>query len=75
MTVGQISRQLSISEQSYYRWRKQYGGMKISQSNPEAAAVCLAKTVEPERQCLYRAAAGNALNLKPEGIPGGKEGE
>ena len=28
MTVGQISRQLSISEQSYYRWRKQYGGLK-----------------------------------------------
>ena len=27
MTVGQICRQLSISEQSYYRWRKQYGGM------------------------------------------------
>ena len=31
MSVGQISRQLSISEQTYYRWRKQYGGMKISQ--------------------------------------------
>ena len=32
MTVGQISRQQSISEQAYYRWRKQYGGMKISQA-------------------------------------------
>ena len=32
MTVGQICRQLSISEQTYYRWRKQYGGMKISQA-------------------------------------------
>jgi len=32
MTVGQISRQLSISEQTYYRWRKQYRGMKISQA-------------------------------------------
>lgn len=31
MTVGQICRQLSISEQSYYRWRKQYGGPRISQ--------------------------------------------
>ena len=27
MTVGQICRQLSISEQTYYTWRKQYGGM------------------------------------------------
>ena len=32
MTVGQICRQLSIAEQTYYRWRKQYGGMKISQA-------------------------------------------
>jgi putative transposase len=31
MNVGQVSRQFSISEQTYYRWRKQYGGMKISQ--------------------------------------------
>ena len=32
ITVGQVCRQLSISEQSYYRWRKQYGGLKISQA-------------------------------------------
>ena len=32
MTVGEVSRQLSISEQAYYRWRKQYGGMKVSQA-------------------------------------------
>ena len=31
ITVGEICRKLSVSEQSYYRWRKQYGGMKISQ--------------------------------------------
>ncbi len=29
-TVGQACRQLEISEQ--YRWRKQYGGLKISQA-------------------------------------------
>ena len=32
LTVGQICRQLSISEQTYYRWRKQFGGLKISQA-------------------------------------------
>ncbi len=32
ITVGQVCRQLSISEQTYYRWRKQYGGLKISQA-------------------------------------------
>jgi transposase-like protein len=31
MTIRQICGQLSISEQSYYRWRKQHSGMKISQ--------------------------------------------
>ena len=32
LTVGQVCRQLGISEQTYYRWRKQYGGLKISQA-------------------------------------------
>ena len=32
VTVVQICRQLSISEQTYYRWRKQYCGLKISQA-------------------------------------------
>ena len=32
ITVGQACRKLSISEQTYYRWRKQYGGLKISQA-------------------------------------------
>ena len=27
-TVAEISKGLSISEQAYYRWRNQYGGMK-----------------------------------------------
>ena len=30
MTGGQICRELSISEQTYYKWRKQSGRMKIS---------------------------------------------
>ncbi len=32
ITVGQVCRELAISEQTYYRWRKQYGGLKISQA-------------------------------------------
>jgi transposase-like protein len=32
LTVGQVCRQLEIAEQTYYRWRKEYGGMKISQA-------------------------------------------
>ena len=31
-TIGQASRQLGITEQTYYRWRKLYGGMQVSQA-------------------------------------------
>ncbi len=27
--LGQIVRDLGITEQTYYRWRKEYGGLKI----------------------------------------------
>jgi transposase-like protein len=27
-SVGQICREIGIAEQTYYRWRKEYGGMK-----------------------------------------------
>ena len=31
-SVKLISRELGISEQTYYRWRREYGGMKVSQA-------------------------------------------
>ena len=31
-TVGMVSRELGISEQTYYRWRKEFGGMKVNQA-------------------------------------------
>ena len=31
-TRGETSRQLGITEQTYYRWRKLYGGMQVSQA-------------------------------------------
>ena len=27
--LGEVCRKLSISEQTYYRWRKDYGGMRV----------------------------------------------
>ncbi len=32
MTIGETSRKLGISEQTYYRWRKEYGGMRVDQA-------------------------------------------
>ncbi len=31
-TVVQVSRKLGITDQTYYRWRKEYGGMKVDQA-------------------------------------------
>ncbi len=30
--VGEVCRSLGISEQSYYRWRSEYGGLKLEQA-------------------------------------------
>ena len=30
-TVGIVCRRLGVSEQSFYRWRREYGGMKVDQ--------------------------------------------
>jgi transposase-like protein len=31
-SVKQVSKQLGVAEQTYYRWRKAYGGMKVDQA-------------------------------------------
>ena len=30
--IGEVCRKLGISEQTYYRWRKEYGGMRVDQA-------------------------------------------
>ena len=32
LDMAQVCRNLGISEQSYYRWRKEYGGLKLDQA-------------------------------------------
>ena len=32
MTAIQACRKISVSEQTYYRWRREYGGMKVDQA-------------------------------------------
>ena len=31
-TVGEVSRKLGVTEQTYYRWRREYGGMRVDQA-------------------------------------------
>lgn len=48
--VGQICREIGIAEQTYYRWRKEYGGMKTVQ-------VKRLKDLERENSHLKKAVA------------------
>ncbi len=31
-TIGTVCRSVGVSEQSYYRWRREYGGLKLDQA-------------------------------------------
>jgi transposase-like protein len=53
--VGQLCREMGITEQSYYRWRKEYGGMKTAQ-------VKRLKELERENGRLKKAVADLTLD-------------
>jgi transposase-like protein len=54
-TVGQTARRLGISEQTYYRWRREYGGMRVDQAKR-------LKELERENARLKQLVAEQALD-------------
>jgi len=54
-TIPQVCQKMAISEQTYYRWREQYGGMK-------ADAAKRLKELELENRRLKHALAEIALD-------------
>jgi transposase-like protein len=54
-TVGEICRRIGVSEQSYYRWRREYGGLKVDQARK-------LKELEQENTRLKRAVADLTLD-------------
>jgi transposase-like protein len=53
--VGQVSRSLGISEQTYYQWRKEYGGLRTEQAQR-------LKALEQENSRLKRLVADLSLD-------------
>ena len=53
-SVGEVCRQIGVSEQSYYRWRKEYGGLKVNQARR-------LKELEQENARLRRAVSDLTL--------------
>ena len=54
-TVGEVCRQIGVSEQTYYRWRREYGGLKVDQARR-------LKDLEQENARLKRAVADLTLD-------------
>jgi transposase-like protein len=54
-TIGQVCQKLGVSEQTFYRWKKDYGGMK-------ADALKRLKQLEQENARLKKAVADLTLD-------------
>ena len=54
--MGEVCKHLEVTEQTYYRWRNQYGGMKADDAKR-------LKELERENQRLKRIVADQALDI------------
>jgi putative transposase len=54
-TAGQAVRAIGVTEQTYYRWRREYGGMGVDQARR-------LKDLEKENQRLRRAVSDLTLD-------------
>ena len=54
--IGPICRKLAISEQTYYRWRREYGGLRVDQAKR-------LKHLERENTRLKKVVADQALDI------------
>ena len=54
-SVAEVCRSLGVTEQTYYRWRKEYGGLKMDQAKR-------LQVLEPENTRLRRAVADLTLD-------------
>jgi len=55
-TIGEASNKIGVTEQTYYRWRKEYGGMRVDQARR-------LKELERENTRLKRLVADLSLDI------------
>ena len=56
LKTGAVCRKLAISEQTYYHWRREYGGLRVDQAKR-------LKQVERENSRLKKVVADQALDI------------
>ena len=54
-TTGEFCKSIGVTEQTYYRWRKEYGGLKVDQARK-------LKDLEKENQRLRKAVSDLTLD-------------
>jgi len=66
VSVGEVVRRLGVTQVTYYRWRKEYGGMKVDQAKrlkdldrENARLKRLLADAELDKAILKEAASGN----------------
>jgi transposase-like protein len=65
-TIGQVCKKIGITDQTYYRWRKEYGGIRTDQAKrlkdlekENARLKRLLADAELDKAILREAASGN----------------
>ncbi len=56
MPIAEVSRKIGVTEQTYYRWRKEYGGLRIEQAKK-------LKHLEKENTRLKKLVADLSLDI------------
>jgi transposase-like protein len=66
LTVGQVCKKIGVTEQTYYRWRKEYGGLRMDQAKwlkdlekENSPLKRLLAEAELDKAILREAASGN----------------
>ena len=65
-TVGQVCKQMGVTEQTYYRWRQEYGGLRLNQAKrlkvlekENARLKKLVADLSLDKQILKEVSSGN----------------
>ena len=56
LTVAEVCKKIGVTEQTYYRWRKEYGGLRVDQAKRF-------KEIELENSRLKKLVAEQALDI------------
>ena len=76
-SIGQACRTLGVSEQSYYRWRKEYGGLRTDQAKrlKDLEKECPSSKQMGLLSVFHKGGSGSSLfDVKPLGFDGSSGG-